>query len=134
MLALLHPGKQAYLRGIESSSGARMSLVILLAGCDPELLTQWAGPLVAAGYAVVSAADSSETIDKIFKRDFDLVLLCRSLTEDERRRLILILRIYTPETPVLMIGGPEDVDYQYGVRAVPGIPDRIVAAVQTSLC
>ncbi len=110
-----------------------MSPTILSVGHDPKLLTQWIEPLVAAGYKVVCAADLAETIDNIFKRDFDLVLLCGSLTEDERRRLILILRIHSPATPVLMIGGHKDVDYQSGVRAVSGGPEQIVDAVQNSL-
>jgi DNA-binding NarL/FixJ family response regulator len=40
---------------------------------------------------VAAASDSYEVADKLLNRDFDLVLLCRSMPHENRRRLTRII-------------------------------------------
>ena len=88
---------------------------------------------MAAGYQVFSAIAPEETMEHISNRGFDLVLLCYSLTKEERRRLLLLLRICAPSTPVLMLAENEGIDYEDGVRRVQAVPEQILAAVHISL-
>jgi len=67
--------------------------LILSAGRDPDLLKPRNAALVAQGYRVAAASDSSEVVDKLLNGDFDLVLLCHTMPEEDRRRLVRIIRV-----------------------------------------
>jgi len=110
-----------------------MRFAILYAGRDPELVRQWTKPLTMAGYRVVAVIDPLEIIGKLFSGEFDLILLCESLPKAERGRLARLARDHGPSIPILIIDEQEGMDYDLGVRAVLGQPDKIVAAVQNSL-
>ncbi|HYX54061.1 MAG TPA: hypothetical protein VE783_11470 [Candidatus Limnocylindrales bacterium] len=78
---------------------------------------------------MVTAADCPELINKLFKSDFDLVLLCDSLREEEQRRAIGLIKLYTPSIPVILISSFEGRQYPYADLTVPNNPSAIVAAV-----
>ena len=85
------------------------------------------------GYSVASAFDSGEIVDKLLNGDFDLVLLCQSMPDEDRHRLAHIIKRYSPSTPVLLISeGLSDSD-ESGVKAFKCPPDRILDVVAHSL-
>ncbi len=106
-----------------------MAFLILSAGRDPKALQLRNGKLRDAGFTVVSAADSPDLINKLFNGDFDLVLLCDSLRDEERRRAAGLIKLYTPSTPVIMISSFEGRQYGYADMTVPNEASAIVAAV-----
>ena len=107
-----------------------MAFLILSAGRDPKALQLRNGKLRDAGFNVVSAGDSPDLINKLFNGDFDLVLLCDSLREEERRRATGLIKLYTPSTPVIMISSFEGREYEYADVTVPNEASAIVAAVK----
>src|SRR5205085_9344042 len=80
-----------------------MPIVILSAGRDHQLSRKRDQALIAAGYNVVSANNSPEIINKLFNGDFDAVILCNTIPNEERRRLASIIKSYSPSTPVVVI-------------------------------
>lgn len=44
-----------------------------------------------------------EVVDKLLNGDFDLVLLCHTMPDEDRRRLARIIGSYSPSAPVLFI-------------------------------
>ncbi|HLZ00347.1 MAG TPA: hypothetical protein VKT33_14910 [Candidatus Angelobacter sp.] len=106
---------------------------ILSAGRDPYLLKKRNDALTQAGYTVVSASSSYEAIERLLSGDFDLVLLCHSLSNEERRRLAGIVKNYSPSTPVVLIADMDGQQYEYATRTVRCYPEQIIAAVKTML-
>ena len=107
-----------------------MPIVILSAGRDSYLSKKRDQALVTAGYKVVSATNSPEIINKLFNGDFDAVVLCNSIPDDERRRLARIIKSYSPSTPVIVLAEMEGGEYDYGTRTSGASPDGVVAALQ----
>jgi len=107
-----------------------MPIVILSAGRDPYLSKKRDQTLVAAGYKVVSATNSPEIINKLFNGDFDAVILCNSIPNDERKRLAGIIKSYSPSTPIIVLAEMEGRKYDYGTLTASGSSDAIMAALQ----
>lgn len=78
------------------------STIILNVGQDPELLRTRALILRAQGYAVESCS-ICEAINCFRAGDFDLVILCHSVPQEERERLICLIRDCGCSTPVLFV-------------------------------
>jgi CheY-like chemotaxis protein len=110
-----------------------MPFLILSAGRDPDVLKQRNATLSAEGYRVAAASDSSEIVEKLLNGDFDLVLLCQSIPDDDRRRLARIVTSYTPSTPVIVISDSHDYARDHVPRAVNCLPEQVMAAVRSSL-
>jgi DNA-binding response OmpR family regulator len=109
-----------------------MPYLILSAGRDTELLKQRNAALAAEGYHVASASGSYEIVEKMLNGDFDLVLLCHSIPDDDRRRLARIINSYTPSTPVILISDDDQTQLD-SVRAVNCAPEQIMSTVRNSL-
>jgi CheY-like chemotaxis protein len=110
-----------------------MPYLILSAGRDTELLKQRNAALAAEGYHVASAAGSYEIVEKMLNGDFDLVLLCHSIPDDDRRRLADIINSYTPSTPVILISDDDQPQFDPVPRAVKCAPEQIMSTVRNSL-
>ena len=110
-----------------------MSFLILSAGRDPDLLRTHNHALAAQGYSVSAASDSVEIVDKLLNGDFDLVLLCHTIPEDDRLRVAHIVASYTPSTPVVLASQDEGSAYAAGARIVQCRPDQIMSALTHSL-
>jgi DNA-binding response OmpR family regulator len=110
-----------------------MPFLLLSAGHDSYLLKQRNAQLAAAGFKVASASDSCEVVDKLLNGDFDLVLLCDSMPDEDRHRLARIIRRYTPSTPVLLISSENSYEFEPGLRTVRCHPEQVLAAVAGSL-
>jgi CheY-like chemotaxis protein len=107
-----------------------MPIVILSAGRDPYLSKKRDLALAGAGYKVVSATNSPEIINKLFNGDFDAVILCNSIPNDERKRLARIIKSYSPSTPIIVLAEMEGRQYDYGTMTASGSPDGIMAALR----
>ena len=110
-----------------------MSFIVLSAGRDPVVLRNRNAALEQAGYTVASANNSPEVVDRLFNGEFDVVLLCHSIPEEERRRLAEIIRNYSSATPVIVISDFDGRQYSYGTRTARCFPDQIIAAIRETL-
>lgn len=110
-----------------------MPFLILSAGRDPVLLKSRNATLIAHGYQVAAATDSYEVIDKLLNGDFDLVLLCHTISGDDCCRLARIIQSHTPSTPLVLIskGGSQEPGLEPG--AVRCHPDHMLATLHESL-
>ena len=109
-----------------------MPIVILSAGREPQLSRKRDQALIAAGYNVVSANNSREIINKLFNGDFDAVILCNSIPNEERRRLSSIIKSYSPSTPVILLAEMQGRKYDYGTVTTDATPEQIVATVHAT--
>ncbi len=108
-----------------------MPIVILDAGRDPHHSRKRDQALSAAGYKVVTAHNSPDIINNLFEGDFDVVILCNSLPNDERRRLAGIIKSYSPSTPVIVLADTANsAEYDYGTLTSNSSPDWILAAIR----
>jgi CheY-like chemotaxis protein len=111
-----------------------MPYLILSAGRDPVLLKKRNSVLTANGYQIAAASDCYEVVEKLLNGNFDLVLLCNSMPEEDRRRLARIIGLYTPSTPVVLISeGPNEEQAQLGGRTVQCSPEQLLQVVTGSL-
>lgn len=109
-----------------------MPIMVLDAGRDPHHSKKRDQVLSAAGYKVVTAHNSPEIINNFFNGDFDVVILCNSLPNDERRRLAGIIKSYSPSTPVIVLADTAyAAEYDYGTLTSNSSPEWIVAAIRT---
>ena len=109
-----------------------MPIVVLDAGRDPYHSKKREQTLTAAGYTVVTAHNSPDIINNLFEGDFDVVILCNSLPNDERKRLAGIIKSYSPSTPVIVLAdSAASSAYDYGTLTSNASPDWIVATIQT---
>jgi CheY-like chemotaxis protein len=115
--------------------------VILNVGSDATLLDTRRMILQAAGYIVESANSIEEAIERFRRGDFDLVLLCHSLSEGDGRRLIGLVRASGSRTPVVAVGGGSG-EYPDGVadatlesrprNLISGVRNVLLRAAETS--
>ncbi len=111
-----------------------MPYLILSAGCDEILRKKRNSVLAACGYQIAEASDCCEVVDKLLNGDFDLVLLCNSLPEEERRLLARIISIQSPSTPVVLISDRQNnEEIQLGGRTVECRPEQLLQVVTKAL-
>src|SRR6185312_11160967 len=78
-------------------------IVVLTVGNDPVLLETRSQVLRTAGYIVVSARSIKQAITKFLEGDFDLIVLCHSISEEERQRFTAFIRERNSRTPVVFV-------------------------------
>lgn len=110
-----------------------MSFLILSAGRDADLLKTRNNALAAQGYNVAAATDSVEIVDKLLNGDFDLVLLCHTIPDEDRLRVARIVGSYTPSTPVVLVSQDAAGESAAGARIVQCRPDQIMSTLTHSL-
>jgi len=79
--------------------------LILAVGNDSHLLDTRQLLLEAAGYLVVTASSAREAVDRFLAGNFDLVLLCHSISDKDRDRLACLVRASGSLTPVVTVAG-----------------------------
>lgn len=79
------------------------AVFVLNVGHDAALLETRSLVLRSAGYSVESASSVDEAIQRFRAADFDLVVLCHSVPEQERHRLIRLIRDHGSSTPVIFV-------------------------------
>jgi CheY-like chemotaxis protein len=110
-----------------------MPFLILSAGRDADLLKRRNAALLEQGYKVAAASDSYEVVEKLLHGDFDLVLLCHTMADEDRQRLARIISSYTPSTPVVCISEKEHGDSEPGARIVRCRPEQLLHTLTNSL-
>lgn len=110
-----------------------MSLLILSAGRDAGLLKSRNTALAALGYKVAAASDSLEIVDKLLNGDFDLVLLCHTIPDEDRLRVARIVAGYSPSTPVVLVSEDGCSPCTAGARIVQCRPDQLMSTLSHSL-
>ena len=110
----------------------RQSTVISV-GKLPELLSLRAAVLQSAGYAVFTTTDPQEAAARIGKTDCGVLLVCYSLQDEWRERLVQRFRELCPEGRIIAITNrpvaesPKDADeLVYGVEG----PEILIDAVR----
>jgi DNA-binding NtrC family response regulator len=107
-----------------------MPFVILSAGRDSQIALKRSEALKTFGYHTVTASTASEVINKLFNGDFDVVILCNSLPDAERRKLAGIVKSYSPSTPVIIVADTAGAQYDYGSQTASGAPADLAAAIE----
>lgn len=102
---------------------------VLSVGSDHTLLGMRTLVLASAGYQVASALGPAEFVSKFFDGDFDAVVLCHSLTEDQRQRIAELVRRHSPSTPVVVLGRTMGSHYDYGDFTVSGDARDLLGAL-----
>ena len=82
--------------------------VVLAVGLDSWRLTSQGSDLRSAGYVVISANSIRDAIEQFKVGDFDLVLLCHSISAEQKERLTSIIRASGSRTPVVCIPNSSD--------------------------
>jgi CheY-like chemotaxis protein len=77
--------------------------VVLVVGKDPVLLETRSRVLRLAGFTVVPAPCPELAVVQFLQGDFDLVLLCHTIPQEERRRLCRSFHQHTPRTPIVSV-------------------------------
>lgn len=78
-------------------------ILILNVGHDPTLVRTRSLLLQTAGYLVDSSCSTDDAVRRFCSGDFDLVVLCRSIPEEERRRLLHAIRDCGSSIPVIVV-------------------------------
>jgi DNA-binding response OmpR family regulator len=108
-------------------------VVVLAIGYDPVLLETRSQVLRSAGYTVVSARSLKQAIPQFLEGDFDLVVLCHSIPEEDRQRFMNLIRRHTSRTPVVFISsGFGQLDRSADVT-LENDPDDLVAGLREVL-
>lgn len=90
------------------------SRLILVVGQDPVVLSTRSSILRSAGYIVRSASSVAESINLFQDADFDMLLLCHSISVQDRDRLTRVIRSTGSRIPIYSIA-PASKDSQAGV-------------------
>jgi CheY-like chemotaxis protein len=77
-----------------------MTYKLLSVGPIPELLTLRNAVLRQAGFLVETSSDLNEAVRLFLDEDFDAAILCHSIPERDKARLIRLLKENKPLTPV----------------------------------
>lgn len=80
-----------------------MTTLLLSVGRDATLLAIRNLMLSGAGYTAVGASTPEEFVDKFYAGDFDVVVLCYTVPEIERARIIQLVHAHSPSTPVVVM-------------------------------
>jgi DNA-binding response OmpR family regulator len=80
-----------------------MAVLVLSVGRDATLLAIRNLILSSAGYHVVAAATPEEFVERFYGGDFDAVVLCHSLPDDQRKRITELVHAHSPSTPVVVM-------------------------------
>jgi len=117
------------------SQGIQMMLTLILSvGEDPMLLETRSSILRSAGYAVAAELSSRDAMNHFPDGDFDLVLLCHSITPEDRSRLIRLIRVSGSRTPVLFVASQAcDLPDALADATVDSAPEELLRGIEAVL-
>jgi len=84
--------------------------LLLSVGCDPLLMGTRTGLLVEAGYSVVPSFTSRDAFQMFISRDIDLVIICHTIPEEEKNKLIASMKERNKRTPIVSIHADGEAD------------------------
>jgi DNA-binding NtrC family response regulator len=106
---------------------------ILSAGRDRPLLYTRNRVLEEAGYIVTSAITTAEIVEKFFAGDFDLIILCHSIPQDERQRIATLAHNHSPSTPVMVLADMASRRYEFGDLTVYSEATTLLESIPEAL-
>ena len=110
-----------------------LSTTILSAGRDRALLYTRNRVLEEAGYLVTPAITPAEITECCFKGGFDLVVLCHSIPQQERKRIARLVRMHTPSTPVIVLADMPTRKYEFGDLTVYSEAANLLSCIPEAL-
>jgi CheY-like chemotaxis protein len=109
------------------------SALLLNVGYDQALLSTRTLVLRSAGYIVESAVSIEEAFQRFRTGDFDLVILCHSIPEEARQRLIQQIRDYGSATPVVFIAANAAAGDRFADFSVDSLPRSLLRTIDAVL-
>ena len=106
---------------------------ILSAGRDRPLLFTRNRVLEEAGYNVTGTSTASETVEKFFDGDFDLVILCHSIPIEERERIATLAHMHSPSTPVIVLADLPTRRFTFGDLTVDSDATSLLQSLPVAL-
>jgi CheY-like chemotaxis protein len=106
--------------------------LILAVGQDPMVQASRVSVLRSAGYCVEAVDAGPEAIERFQNGNFDLVLLCHSVSLSERERLTRAIRASGSCTRVLLVSPISDL-FSMVERVVDSHPQEMLKGIETAL-
>jgi DNA-binding response OmpR family regulator len=104
--------------------------VVLMVGRDRVLVETRSQVLRTSGYVVVPAFTLGQAMDEFLQGDFDLVLLCHSIPENTRERLVDVLRKHTSRTPIVSVASFEGQFDAFADATIENDPTLLIASLR----
>lgn len=106
-----------------------MTIELLAVGNDPMLLMTRGEVLRRLGYSVTTTDSSAVLAQQFRPADFDLVILCHTLSEDERQSIAAFVRYQIPSTPVLAVSPLAAQRFEYADLTVESDPANMIEGI-----
>jgi DNA-binding response OmpR family regulator len=106
--------------------------IVLMIGQDRSLIETRAGVLRLAGYTVVPSLPK-HAVNKFLAGDFDLVLLCHSIPQEDRERVAHKIREHTSRTPIISVTFALDQKDSFTDATIHSDPNQLIAGLHAVL-
>ena len=105
--------------------------LLLSVGLDPLLMRTRTSLLSNAGYSVMPSFTSRYAFQIFTSRDIDMVILCHSIPEQERTKLIISMKERNERTPIISIHANGEADGKLVDAYVHGLdgPETLLSCV-----
>lgn len=110
-----------------------MTTRLLAIGTDPVLLMTRGEVLKQEGYSVTTAHGLVLLTQPFDPFDFDLIILCHTLSEDERRTIAAFVRQQSPFTPIMAVSPLDAQRFDYADLTVANDPARMLEGIRQML-
>jgi DNA-binding response OmpR family regulator len=107
--------------------------VVLAVGMDAQLLRTRRMLLQSAGYIVATALSMKEAFHLFVNGDFDLVILCHTIPEEEKDGLICMIRASGSLVPVFAISTPGGQSDFFADATLETDPPKFLDGIRTLL-
>ena len=109
--------------------------LLLSVGLDPLLMRSRTSVLSNAGYSVMPSFTSRDAFQIFASRDIDLVILCHTIPEQEKTKLITSMKERNKRTPIISIHADGEADGKLVDAYVHGLdgPETLLSCVATVL-
>lgn len=104
--------------------------LVLMVGRDKTLAETRSKVLQQAGYTVQCVFSLTQAVDKFLAGDFDLVLLCHSVSAEDRERLTLRLREHTSRTPIITVAAFMGQRDPFADATIDNDPGELITGIQ----
>ena len=110
-------------------------VVVLSVGRDPLLMRTRTGVLLNAGYSVMPSFTSRDAFQIFSSREIDLVILCHTIPEEEKIKLIGSIKLGNKRTPIVSIHADGETDEELVDAYVHGLdgPEALLSCISKVL-
>jgi DNA-binding response OmpR family regulator len=121
--------------GLFANRGRMRTHLLLSVGNDPELMKVRSLVLLQAGYALREARNGQEAVKIFADGDFDLVIICHTVPEEARIRLIKTVRLESPSAKIIVIRKDGELSARMADETVHSLdgPEALLQTVKQSL-